>query len=53
MQNSMQYAKGLSVIANRQRRKDGRHILCVGVGGDLTHAARPGGAGYDRLCQLG
>ncbi len=23
-----------------------RHVLCVGVGGDRTHAARPGGAGY-------
>ncbi len=28
------------------------HVLCVGVGGDRTHAARPGGAGYVRLCQL-
>jgi hypothetical protein len=26
-----------------------RHVLCVGVGGDRTHAARPGGAGYVRL----
>ncbi len=25
-----------------------KHILCVGVGGDRTHAARPGGAGYAR-----
>ncbi len=23
-----------------------RHVLCVGVGGDRTHASRPGGAGY-------
>jgi hypothetical protein len=26
-----------------------RHVLCVGVGGDRTHASRPGGAGYARL----
>jgi hypothetical protein len=29
-----------------------RHVLCVGVGGDRTHAgpaARPNGAGYARL----
>jgi hypothetical protein len=29
------------------------HDLCVGVGEDWTHAARPGGAGNSRLCQLG
>jgi hypothetical protein len=23
-----------------------RHVLCVGVGRDQTHASRPGGAGY-------
>ncbi len=23
-----------------------RHVLCVGVGGDRTHASCPGGAGY-------
>ncbi len=26
-----------------------RHVLCVGVGGDRTHAVLPGGAGYARL----
>ncbi len=26
-----------------------RHVLCVRVGGDRTHASRPGGAGYARL----
>ncbi len=26
-----------------------RHVLCVGVSGDRTHASRPGGAGYARL----
>ena len=26
-----------------------RHVLCFGVGGDRTHASRPGGAGYARL----
>jgi hypothetical protein len=32
-----------------------RHVLCVGVGGDRTQAARPGlgGAGHARLGQLG
>ncbi len=34
-----------------------RQVLCVGIGGDLTHAARPGGAGYagtmPSFCQLG
>jgi hypothetical protein len=40
--------KGLSFISNRQRRKEGT-FLCVGVGGDRTHASRPGGAGYARL----
>jgi hypothetical protein len=29
-----------------------RHMLCVGVGWDQIHAARPGGAGM-RLRQLG
>jgi hypothetical protein len=28
------------------------HVLCVRVGGDRTHAARPGGAGYAHLRQL-
>ncbi len=27
--------------------------LCVGVGGYRTHVARPGGAGYAHLSQLG
>ncbi len=40
--------KGLSFISNRQRRKEGT-FGCVGVGGDRTHASRPGGAGYARL----
>ncbi len=26
-----------------------RHVLCIGVGGDRTHASRPVGAGYARL----
>jgi hypothetical protein len=43
--------KGLSFISNRQRRKEGT-FCCVGVGGDRTHASRPGGAGYARLSQL-
>ncbi len=30
-----------------------RHVLCVGVGRDQTHAARSRGAGYLRLDQLG
>ncbi len=25
-----------------------RRVLCFGVGGDRTHVARPGGAGYAR-----
>jgi hypothetical protein len=29
-----------------------RHVLCVGVGGDRTHASRPGGAGHARLVYL-
>jgi hypothetical protein len=32
--------KGLSFISNRQRRKKGT-FLCVGVGGDRTHAGPP------------
>jgi hypothetical protein len=27
-----------------------RHVLCIGVGGDRTHSARPKGAGCFRLC---
>ncbi len=30
-----------------------RHMMCFGADGDLTHAARPRGAEYARLCELG
>jgi hypothetical protein len=46
--------KGLSFISNRQRRKEGTVcVSTVGVGGDQSHAACPGGVGYARLRQLG
>jgi hypothetical protein len=37
------------------QRRNNCTVLCVGVGGDRIHAARPGDseAGYTSLCQLG
>jgi hypothetical protein len=44
--------QGLRFISNRQWR-NAVTFLCGGVGGGRTLAARPSGAGYARLCQLG
>jgi hypothetical protein len=59
--NVSDQTKGLIFIPNRQRRKEGT-LCCFGAGeltppalegGDRTHAAPPGEAGYARLSQLG